>query len=273
MMPIICKKEVEAILEELLERYRREKISGGTVSFPESQAFRTRLQRQVELSYLLVSTKQKEAENEEYEKEQAAFGLQENCEEQIKSLSREVCEKFWKHLPDIRERMDSDLDAALNGDPAAGSRAEVLLAYPGFMAVMVYRLAHEFYLLGVPILPRLMTEYAHTKTGIDIHPGACIGKSFFIDHGTGVVIGETAKLGEHVKLYQGVTIGALSTVGGRKLAGVKRHPTIEDNVTIYAGATVLGGDTVIGKNSVIGGNTFIVNSVPESVKVYNNLIS
>ncbi|MGN0311579.1 MAG: serine O-acetyltransferase EpsC [Lachnospiraceae bacterium] len=270
MIPIICKKEVEAILEELLERYRREKISGGDVSFPESDTIHARLQRQVELAYLLAVSKRKEAENED-ETQGPVLGLQDESEEQIRDMAHEICEKFRKHLPDIRERMDSDLEAALDGDPAAGSREEVLLAYPGFMAVMVYRLAHEFYLLGVPILPRLMTEYAHTKTGIDIHPGACIGKSFFIDHGTGVVIGETAKLGEHVKLYQGVTIGALSTVGGRKLAGVKRHPTIEDNVTIYAGATVLGGDTVIGKNSVIGGNTFIVNSVPESMKVYKNL--
>ena len=271
MIPIICKKEVEAIVEELLERYRREKISGGSMPLKESDSIRQRLQRQIELAYLLAVPKKDGEDNHTPEQRIPVSSGSTNGPDG--ELPGEVCGRFFERLPEIWKIVDTDLDAALNGDPAAGSREEVLLAYPGFMAVMVYRLAHELYLLGVPILPRLMTEYAHTKTGIDIHPGACIGKSFFIDHGTGVVIGETAKLGEHVKLYQGVTIGALSTVGGRKLAGVKRHPTIEDNVTIYAGATVLGGDTVIGKNSVIGGNTFIVNSVPESVKVYNNLIS
>lgn len=258
MIQIICKKEVEAILEELTERYRREKISGGTMVFGrEMESIRPRLQRQVELAFMLGDPGQ----------EDDAVSGKEWCE----SRSREVCDRFWERLPDIWKVMDSDLEAALEGDPAASSKEEVLLAYPGFWAITVYRLAHELYVLGVPILPRLMTEHAHSKTGIDIHPGATIGHSFFIDHGTGVVIGETSKIGKHVKLYQGVTIGALSTSGGRKLSGVKRHPTIEDNVTIYAGATVLGGDTVIGRNSVIGGNMFIVDSVPESVKVYKNL--
>lgn len=257
MIQIICKKEVEAILEELIERYRREKISGANrMSDQETGTIHPRLQRQVELAYLLEESGK---EGEVLKKDECV------------SRAQEVCDGFWKRLPEIWEIVDSDLEAALEGDPAACSKEEVLLAYPGFFATTVYRLAHELYALGVPILPRLMTEYAHSKTGIDIHPGAHIGKSFFIDHGTGVVIGETSEIGEHVKLYQGVTIGALSTSGGRKLAGVKRHPTIEDYVTIYAGATVLGGETVIGKNSVIGGNMFIINSVPESAKVYKNL--
>ncbi|MCI5529313.1 MAG: serine O-acetyltransferase, partial [Blautia sp.] len=148
-----------------------------------------------------------------------------------------------------------------------GCKEEIILAYPGLMASSINRIAHELYLLNVPVLPRIMTEYAHSETGIDIHPGATIGKYFFIDHGTGVVIGETSVIGDNVKIYQGVTIGALSTRGGQKLSGMKRHPTIEDNVTIYAGASVLGGETVIGKNAVIGGNAFITSSIPANTKV------
>ena len=144
---------------------------------------------------------------------------------------------------------------------------EIILAYPGLVAITVYRLAHELYKLQVPVLPRLMTEYAHSETGIDIHPGATIDKYFFIDHGTGIVIGETSVIGKNVKIYQGVTIGALSTRGGQKLSGKKRHPTIGNNVTIYAEASILGGDTVIGDNSVIGGNTFITSSVPADTRV------
>ena len=164
-------------------------------------------------------------------------------------------------------KVETDLLAAFDGDPAAGCLEEIILAYPGLMAVTVYRLAHELYLLKVPVIPRLMTEFAHSETGIDIHPGATIDKYFFIDHGTGIGIGETAVIGRNVKIYQGVTIGALSTRGGQKLAGKKRHPTIKDNVTIYAGASILGGETVIGENSVIGGNTFITASVPDDTRV------
>ena len=163
--------------------------------------------------------------------------------------------------------MELDLLAAYDGDPAAKCLEEIVLAYPGLTAIMVYRLAHELYLLGVPVIPRIMTEYAHSETGVDIHPGATIGKSFFIDHATGIVVGETSVIGNNVKIYQGVTIGALSTRGGQKLAGKKRHPTIEDNVTIYSGASILGGDTVIGADSVIGGNTFITSSVPAGTRV------
>lgn len=175
--------------------------------------------------------------------------------------SYEICKKFFGTIPKIREYIETDVLAAFDGDPAAGCYEEIILAYPGLFATTVYRIAHELYLLQVPVLPRLMTEYAHSKTGIDIHPGASIDKYFFIDHGTGIVIGETAVIGKNVKVYQGVTIGALSTRGGQKLSGKKRHPTIGDYVTIYAGASILGGDTIIGENTVIGGNTFITCSI------------
>ena len=178
-----------------------------------------------------------------------------------------MCKDFFAEIPRIREYIESDLQAAFDGDPAASSKEEIILAYPGLMASSINRIAHKLYLLGVPVLPRIMTEYAHSETGIDIHPGATIGKYFFIDHGTGVVIGETAVIGENVKIYQGVTIGALSTREGQKLSGIKRHPTIEDHVTIYAGASILGGETVIGKNAVIGGNAFITSSIPADTRV------
>ena len=181
--------------------------------------------------------------------------------------SYRVCKVFFERIPAVREFIETDLLAAFDGDPAAGCFEEIILAYPGLMAITVYRIAHELYKLNIPVLPRLMTEYAHSETGIDIHPGATIGKYFFIDHGTGIVIGETAVIGQNVKIYQGVTIGALSTKGGQKLSGKKRHPTICDNVTIYAGASILGGDTVIGKNTVIGGNTFITRSVGADTRV------
>lgn len=181
--------------------------------------------------------------------------------------SYRICKDFFARLSWVRKYVDTDLSAAFDGDPAAGCLEEIILAYPGLMASTTNRIAHELYKLNVPVLPRLMTEYAHSETGIDIHPGATIGKYFFIDHGTGVVIGETAVIGDNVKIYQGVTLGALSTRGGQRLSGVKRHPTIKDNVTIYAGASVLGGDTVIGKNAVIGGNAFITSSIPADTRV------
>lgn len=175
--------------------------------------------------------------------------------------------RFLERLTDIRGLIQGDLQAAYDGDPAAFNKPEIIYSYPGLFAIMVNRIAHELYLLGVPLIPRIMTEYAHTQTGIDIHPGATLGKYFFIDHGTGIVIGETAVIGDNVKIYQGVTIGALSTRGGQKLHGKKRHPTIEDNVTIYAGASILGGETVIGHDSVIGGNAFITTSIPSNTRV------
>lgn len=182
-------------------------------------------------------------------------------EKEREEESYRICKVFFERIPLVREYVESDLLAAFDGDPAAGCFEEIILAYPGLMATTVYRIAHELYLLDVPVLPRLMSEYAHSETGIDIHPGATVGKNFFIDHGTGIVIGETAVIGQNVKIYQGVTLGALSTRGGQKLSGKKRHPTICDNVTIYAGASILGGDTVIGENTVIGGNTFITRSI------------
>lgn len=168
--------------------------------------------------------------------------------------------RLLEHLPHLRAQLITDAQAALAGDPAASNIEEVILTYPGFEAIMIHRFAHVLYSEGVPYLPRALSEYAHARTGIDIHPGAQIGASFFIDHGTGVVIGETTEIGHRVKIYQGVTLGALSV--RRSLSGRKRHPTIEDDVIIYAGATVLGGDTTIGSGSVIGGNLWIVNSIP-----------
>ncbi len=188
-------------------------------------------------------------------------------DEMRKQESYRICKAFFSRIPKIREYLESDLLAAYDGDPAAGCYEEIILAYPGLMAITVYRLAHELYVERVPVLPRLMTEYAHSKTGIDIHPGATIDKYFFIDHGTGIVIGETSVIGKNVRIYQGVTIGALSTRGGQKLSGKKRHPTICDNVTIYAGASILGGETVIGENAVIGGNAFITRSIDANTRV------
>ncbi len=190
--------------------------------------------------------------------------------EEVRALEQKadrITIDFLNSIPRVREYLDTDLEAFFDGDPAAESRDEIILCYPGFYAITVYRLAHELYRLGVPMLPRIMTEYAHTQTGIDINPGATIGKYFFIDHGTGIVVGETTLIGEHVKIYQGVTLGALSTKGGRKLQNRKRHPTIEDYVTIYSGASILGGDTVIGRGSVVGGNVFITSSVDVGTRV------
>ena len=179
----------------------------------------------------------------------------------------EIAGDFICRIPALEEAMLLDLEAAFVGDPAAKSKNEIICSYPGFLAIFVYRAAHILYEAGVPLIPRIMTEYAHSRTGIDINAGATIGRSFFIDHGTGVVIGETTVIGDNVKIYQGVTLGALSTRLGRKLGGKKRHPTIENDVTIYSGATILGGDTVIGEGSVIGGNVFITESVPKNMRV------
>jgi serine O-acetyltransferase len=182
--------------------------------------------------------------------------------------AEEITCKLMNRLPQIREVLSTDVQAALDGDPAASSMEEIILAYPGLEAIAVQRVAHELMQLGVVLIPRMMTEWAHARTGIDIHPGATIGSSFFIDHGTGVVIGETCVIGDCVKIYHGVTLGARSTSGGQQLRHIKRHPTIEDGVTIYPGATILGGETVIGKGSTIGGNVFLLHSVPERSLVY-----
>ena len=179
----------------------------------------------------------------------------------------DIVREFLSKIPMMREYLETDIEAAFDGDPAAFNFEEIILCYPGMMAISTYRIAHELQLLGVPLIPRIMTEHAHSRTGIDIHPGATIGKYFFIDHGTGIVIGETTTIGEHVKIYQGVTLGGLSTRKGQALKGTKRHPTIGDNVTIYAGATVLGGETVIGNNVTVAGNTFVVQSISENMRV------
>ena len=188
-------------------------------------------------------------------------------EEEISERAEEVCEEFFKRLPYVQQMLLKDVQAGFDGDPAAKSREDVVISYPGLFAIFVYRIAHELYTQDVPFLPRIMTEYAHSRTGIDINSGAKVGEYFFIDHGTGVVIGETTTIGNNVKLYQGVTLGALSTRKGQQLSGVKRHPTIEDNVTIYSNSSVLGGETVIGENTIIGGNTFITESIPANSKV------
>lgn len=188
-------------------------------------------------------------------------------EDAIEEKAQNLTLDFMSTIPKIREYLNTDVEATLEGDPAASSIDEVILSYPGIFAISIYRIAHELELLKVPMIPRIMTEYAHSSTGIDIHPGATIGKYFFIDHGTGIVIGETTIIGEHVKIYQGVTLGGLSTKGGQSLRGSKRHPTIMDNVTIYSGASILGGDTVIGENVVIGGNAFVTSSIDKDGRV------
>ena len=186
--------------------------------------------------------------------------------------AKEIVDEFLAALPEVRRLVETDVQAAYDGDPAATSRMEVVMAYPGLYAVTIHRLAHVLYKLKVPIIPRVMSELAHSKTGIDIHPGATIGERFFIDHGTGVVIGETTIIGRNVRLYQGVTLGGLSfekDSTGALVKGLKRHPNIEDNVVIYANATILGGDTTIGHDSEIGGNVWIKESVPPNSRVYN----
>ena len=190
-----------------------------------------------------------------------------NCKhETCRAAAALVVEEFFEELPKIRVILERDLEAAVRGDPAAKSANEVILSYPGFQAITVNRMAHFFWTRQVPIIPRMMSELVHGRTGIDIHPGAQIDESFFIDHGTGVVIGETTVIGKNVKLYQGVTLGALSV--RKEESDHKRHPTIEDDVTIYANATILGGETVIGSGSVIGGSVWITQSVPPGSKIY-----
>ena len=187
--------------------------------------------------------------------------------------AKAIVAAFMARFPEVKRLVETDVQAAYEGDPAATSPMEVVMAYPGLYAVTIHRLAHELYNLKVPIIPRIMSELAHSKTGIDIHPGATIGERFFIDHGTGVVVGETTVIGRNVKLYQGVTLGAKSfqkdPETGALVKGIKRHPNVEDNVVIYAGATILGGDTTIGHDSEIGGSVWLIKSVPPNSRVYN----
>ena len=195
--------------------------------------------------------------------------IQEDCDKghDCRGEAEKKVIELLARIPEIRKRLKLDVEAAFGGDPAAKSHEEIILAYPGVEAITIHRIAHELWALGVPLIPRMMSEYIHGRTGIDIHPGAQIGDSFFIDHGTGVVIGETSHIGKNVKLYQGVTLGALSV--RKNDSGQRRHPTIEDNVTIYSGATILGGDTVVGAGSIIGGNVWLISSVPPYTRIYN----
>ena len=199
------------------------------------------------------------------------LGQAEDCDfcprSDVSKRAEGIVHEFLSRIPKIREYLYTDIQAAYDGDPAAYNTDEIIFSYPGVFAITIYRIAHELVLLGVPMIPRIMTEHAHSLTGIDIHPGATIGKYFFIDHGTGIVIGETTEIGDHVKIYQGVTLGALSTRRGQMLKGEKRHPTIGNRVTIYSGTSVLGGDTIIGDDVTIGGNAFIVNSIAAGMKV------
>lgn len=192
-----------------------------------------------------------------------------NCAsvEDITERAEDICTRFFSSFSQIQKMLIKDVQAAFDGDPAAKTKEEIIFCYPGLFAIFVYRLAHELYLMEIPFIPRIMSEYAHGHTGIDINPGATIGEYFFIDHGTGIVIGETTIIGNNVKIYQGVTLGALSTRSGQLLRDVKRHPTIEDNVTIYSNASILGGETVIGKGSIIGGSAFITESIAPGTRV------
>ena len=188
-------------------------------------------------------------------------------DERLEEMAAEIADSFAKSIPRLREYIDTDLQATLDGDPAASGKDEIVLSYPGLYAIVLYRIAHELYVRNVPLIPRMITEHAHGKTGIDINPGATIGKYFFIDHGTGIVVGETTEIGEHVKIYQGVTLGALSTRQGQALRGRKRHPTLGNYVTVYSGASILGGASVIGDGAVIGSNAFITSSVKPGARV------
>ena len=190
------------------------------------------------------------------------FDCADEAKRDPRRASQELTADFLRQLPRVRELLQTDVEAAFTGDPAARNREEIIVAYPFVEAIAVQRLAHELHVRGVPLLPRIMTEWAHSRTGADIHPGAKIGSHFFLDHGTGTVIGETCVLGNHVKMFHGVTLGATSTSGGQALRGKKRHPTVEDRVTIYSGAVILGGDTVIGAGSTVGANAFLLQSVP-----------
>ncbi|MEQ8154914.1 MAG: serine O-acetyltransferase EpsC [Clostridiaceae bacterium] len=252
------KAEIIEILNELRQLifpgfFQKKKLSVNTIEYYIGDlllSIEEKLHRQIKCALL-----HKNQINNEFE------------DSYLEEKTNKICLTFLKFLPKIQEYISTDVEAAYEGDPAAGDIEQIIFSYPGIFAVSIYRMAHELYKLSVPWIPRIMTEYAHSETGIDINAGAQIGKYFFIDHGTGVVIGETCIIGDNVKLYQGVTLGALSTRGGQNLQGTKRHPTIEDNVTIYSGASILGGDTVIGKNSIIGGNAFITKSVPGDTRV------
>ena len=287
-MEINFKTEIDELVKEILKDYEEERITNRTEVFdqPDSSVVLDILYKLFQIIYPGYYY------NKEYRyynmnsrltvlledvmynlNKQVGIALSQS--EELKGLSAEerekrsgeICHSFFEKLPKIREYVETDVRAFFDGDPAAYNYNEIILCYPGLRAITTNRIAHELYLLGVPLIPRMMTEDAHSKTGIDIHPGATIGKYFFIDHGTGIVIGETTVIGENVKIYQGVTLGGLSTRGGQALKGKKRHPTICDRVTIYAGASIFGGETVIGEGAVIGSSTFITSSVEPGARV------
>lgn len=247
------RKVIIKIIENLQKVFFPAYFAGGTVSHVSAETF---------AEFLLG-----EIYTDLREQVHLAFSNTIKDESELRERTSAVCDRFLCRLPQIQAMLMKDVAANFDGDPAAGSKEEVIFSYPGLYAIFVYRVAHELYESKVPLIPRIMSEYAHGATGIDINPGAQIGEYFFIDHGTGIVIGETTVIGDHVKVYQGVTLGALTTRGGQSLRGKRRHPTIEDNVTIYAGASILGGDTVIGRDCVIGSNVFITHSIPPCTTV------
>ena len=287
-MAMTFETEINEIVNTILEDYKEERITNRVALFdqPDTLVVQDILTKMMKIVYpgyfrensyrfyntdsrltvlledvmynlnkqITIALKQKEGNTDK---------TQETLEEEAQQMSLE----FFRKIPKIREYVETDVIAAFEGDPAAFNYSEIILCYPGLYAITTNRIAHELYLLGIPLIPRMMTEYAHSKTGIDIHPGASIGKYFFIDHGTGIVIGETTEIGEYVKIYQGVTLGGLSTRGGQSLKGTKRHPTIKDRVTIYSGASILGGETVIGEGVVIGSSTFITSSIEDGARV------
>lgn len=255
--------EIHAVVHLLFELfypgyYGRQDLTDETLPYHVGtllSTLREKLERQIEICMCFAHRGEKSPEE---------------CGERCAEAARAAAAALLDRLPAIRDRLIADVQAAYDGDPAATSLDEVILAYPGLLAITVHRVAHELYRLGVPLMPRIMSEWAHARSGVDIHPGATIGGSFFIDHATGVVVGETTEIGARVKLYQGVTLGALShprDESGRVVRGTKRHPTVGDDVTLYANATVLGGGTVIGAESVVGGSVFLTRSVPERSRV------
>lgn len=287
-MADLIKRELDNIMEDLIADYEKNKFIDKTDIFnqPDKAVIIDILHKLQQLifpgffkpktykTYTLRSTAAMLVEDIMYNlKKQITITLRYNSDytkadnDVVEMCAEEIAIEFFRTIPKIREYIETDVHAGFDGDPAAYNREEIVVTYPGFYAIVVNRIAHELFLLNVPLIPRIMTEHAHSLTGIDIHPGATIGRYFFIDHGTGIVIGETTVIGDNVKIYQGVTLGALSTRGGQQLRSKKRHPTIEDNVTIYSNATILGGETVIGRDSVIGGNVFITKSVDEGTKV------
>jgi serine O-acetyltransferase len=282
-MPEVRDARIRGLVDDIVRSYREEETlikldDKDRISKAEVVAILERLSILVFAGFF--SQKPLREDSLDYHVGEALEGIIYSLEKQIKRAlpyrkkhmgdgrsAIELTYAFLERLPGIRSVLATDVDAAFDGDPAAYSKEEVILSYPGLYAIMVSRLAHELYVLDVPLMPRMMCEHAHSLTGIEIHPGATIGHHFFIDHGTGIVIGETTEIGNFVKIYQGVTLGALSTRGGQLMSGVKRHPTIESHVTIYSGASILGGSTVIGEGVVIGANAFITKTVPGKTSV------